>query len=249
MKVALVFAFLVSAALGFEAWTTLRRAEELCHVGRALARGTPVLESWLREARAEPFLGASALRGPPFAVIAFYRGHARQLSGELAARLLPKETRYAFRAVADTPMGDPDMEKRLAGLRPATRSLVCRSVRAPSAEEEKLARLLAEAGHFWADRHALVAQDKKEFARDQEIFCRADGLLRRLHEVVSAATLACREAKPGSKLALGCGADAKQAPGTASVEAEIEELEKEKEINARKLRQKWPDAVVAGLRC
>jgi hypothetical protein len=248
MKIFLAIFLLVAIAGAAEYWALRQRAAGLCHSARALARHAPALSALLREAEADPFLGEAALRGPPNGLTALYRDRARSISAELSARFLPAPATDALRRLALARGEGPELAAALDGLAPAAAGIDCRGT-APAAEADDLAKRIDTAQLFWAERRAVSKIERQEFARDQLIFCHGEDLLKKLRGVVLAADEACRAAKPGSKLARSCGGASREAAGTGSVEEEIRDLEKQKELNLRKLRQKWPVAVVAGLAC
>ena len=65
--------------------------------------------------------------------------------------------------------------------------------------------------------------------------------------VADAAEDACRHAKAGTRLASKCASG--HVESADSLRTELKELEERKELNLRKLRQKWPAGVMAELRC
>lgn len=244
MRVLVAVLLLVSIGSLAGYWTFRRKAEDLCHVARGLAKHGGAVAVWIRESRADPFLGEGALRGPPNGVIAIYRDRARLVAAGVPARFLPDHAREAFARVAHMREANEALAGALEDLRPASAGLECREGDRAGAEAEIVAKI-GEAERFWKDRRASAVLDRQNFANDRVIFCRAEQLLAKLRGVVAVASARCQAAKPGTKLAKSCGGG----NGAGGVEAEIQDLEKEKEINLRKLRQKWPEAVVQGLRC
>jgi len=247
MKLVLLLLLVLAVGAAAATWSLRRRADELCHSAHVLADQAPKVSAWLREAAGDPYLGASALRGPPNGVIALYRERSRALADDVSARVLPPATVEAYRRLGTMRSGDPRLAGALEALRPAVAGLVCRAPASSTAEADDLEKELDAAELFWGEQRAVSKIARQEFARDQSIFCHGEDLLKKLRVVVEAAAEKCRGAKPGSKLARSCAA--KKVSGASSVEAEIQDLEKQRELNLRKLRQKWPEAVVAGLAC
>ena len=205
------------------------------------------MSRWLTEAAADPFLGAAALRGPPNSVLALYRSQARAILSEFSTRLLPEEPIRALQAVSLALNESAALALVLKQLGPAMDGLVCRRSAPESPAGTELAKLVSAGDLFWAERRAVMVVEKQEFAHDREIYCKGDKLLAMLQNIVSAAARACKAARPGSKMARNCAAAPQH--GTPAIEAEIKDVEKEKEFNRHKLRQKWPEGVMAGLTC
>jgi hypothetical protein len=238
--IALLILVLVGAG-GVELWLLRRtRAEAACQAVHALARNVAPLETWLSEAAAEPYLGNAALRGEPAAVMNSVRARARSLVAE--AELLPVPTANALRALASA---GPDPHAALASLPLSLQSFLCREPRSSASPDAELEREIAAASEVFTARKLQVPHDKAEFARDLVIFCKGDQILARLKRVVDAAENKCQAAKAGTKMAKSCAAKR----GDSALEAEMKDVEAQKAVNERKLRQKWPAAVVADLRC
>jgi hypothetical protein len=245
LKLLLAVLLLAAAGAGYEYLTLRRRADALCHSVHALSMHAAAVSTWIRESEADPFLGENALRGPPQGVIATYRQRLRRLSTDWSARFLPAAAVQAIQRVGFENAEGATRLRALAALVPVTKALPCRAEGAPA--NDSLAADVEAANHFWSDRKAAAGQDKLQFARDQVIFCHAEGLLAKLRGMVKASDEACQRAKAGSKLEKSCRAG--RPASTVSVEREIRDLEEERELNRRKLREKWPEAVVEGLRC
>jgi hypothetical protein len=239
----IVFLILVLlSAGGVELWMLRRgRAEAICQSVHALARNVAPLEKWLSEAAAEPYLGDAALRGEPMAAIASFRARARAFAE--VPEFIPPPVTNALRTLAGAGLNP---QEALAAFPPSLQNFQCREPPPATSVEAALEREISAAEEAFTARKLRVPHDRAEFARDLVIFCKGDQILARLKTVAEAAAKKCQQAKPGTKMAKGCAA--KQ--GDSALEAEMKDVEAEKAVNERKLRQKWPAAVVtAGLKC
>ncbi|MGZ3702851.1 MAG: hypothetical protein ACXWSD_13770 [Bdellovibrionota bacterium] len=247
MKWIFLLILVLVAVTGAEFWALRERAEATCHAGHELAaRGAAVAE-WIQEAAADPFLGSNALRGPPNALLAYYRDQARAIVSESSTRLLPEKPVLALQALIRAPEESPELVRALESLKPAFAGFECRKPPVKPSIGAEIDLRLQEGNAFWKERKLLAVQEKKDFARDRAIFCKGDKLLATLKNVVEAAGRACQRARAGSKMARNCTANPHY--GATAVEAEIRDVEKEKEFNRRKLQQKWTPGEMAGLEC
>lgn len=233
----------LTAAAGAEGWALKKQSDRVCRSAVDLAQHAGSLRVWLAEADADPFLGAPALRGPVNAVIAEFRARSRWIQSELGARLLPEQARAAFQELNTTGDNNTAFFGALAKVAELKAGLKCEG-RIPAGEESSLARQVDAANEFWRDQKAHAELAKIEFERDRVIFCKGDELMHGLQRVVQASIGRCQGAKLSAKLAAAC-----EAQKNGPVAAEITDLEKQKEFNMRKLRQKWPEPVLKGLQC
>lgn len=243
MKWVMLFLVLLLCTAGVAAWMLRERVEALCHSSRSLARRAPLVSAWLAEAAAEPFLGESALDGPPSAVIAALRARARVIPSEFSARLVPEPAIKAlqnFALAADRPA----LLKALEELPAAVKSFECRKNESRP-EDTDLDQDFGAAESYWKSRKDRLPADKAAFAADRLIFCKGEELLARLRGLAAVAERKCHDAKTGTKLAKSCSSGG----AISALDAEIQDVQRKRDMNERKLRQKWPTRVVEGLRC
>ncbi len=245
MKLA-ILAILLFAAAAAEFWALKNRAQVLCLSAHSLAEHAPRVAGWVEEANADPFLGPAALQGMQN-VLDLYRLRSREISTELSSRFLSPRVREAFFALALAAEGSPDFAQSLRALPYAADGLRCDA----GAAEPNLAVKMEDASRYWRERGAQLVVDKTEFSRDKNIYCRSEQLLRGLHRLLEVAGKLCESSASGSKLKQACDRG-KRTEGfsvTGKIEAEISDLQKQKEFNMRKLQQKWPARVLKELSC
>ncbi len=231
------------AAAGVEGWALKKQSERVCHSAVDLAQNAEALRAWILEAEADPYLGPAAMRGPVYGVIAEFRNRSRWIQSELSARLLPEQARAAFlrlNTAGDASLPVADALQGISALKPI---LVCEA-RRPAGEEAGLARQIEGAADFWRDQKLLAENAKLEFEQDRVIFCKADELLRGLQRVAQATAGRCAQEKLPPKVKKAC-----EGEKTGPVALEMADLEKQKEFNLKKLRQKWNDGILKGLQC
>jgi hypothetical protein len=244
MKKVGILAALLLATAGGAFWELRRRAVEKEAAACVLAGHAPLVGGWVAEASADPYLGVAALRGPTNSVFAAYRTQARWIAEVPSSWLLPEEAREAFVALSLAELNSEEMAGRLRRL-PAIATILHCDPLPDSDRKDALGKLVRAGEVFWAERRAVAEVERREFARDRVIFCRSAALLERLRSVRDGAAASCGQAPPGSQLAKACAGG----PVPGAVAAEISDLEKQKEFNMRKLRQKWPAGVIRGLEC
>jgi len=236
-------ALALATAAGAEGWALKKQSDRVCRSAVDLAQHAEALRVWLAEADADPFLGTSSLRGPVNSAIAEFRARSRWIQSELGARLLPEQARAAFQQLntaGDSSAAVSGALLKVAGLKSG---LQCEAP-VPAVAESSLAQQVDTGNEFWRDQKAHAELAKLEFERDRVIFCKGDELLQGLRRVVQASLGRCQGEKLSAKQAAACDAQK-----TGPVAMEIADLEKQKEFNMRKLRQKWPEPVLKGLQC
>ncbi len=241
MKTVVVALLLITAAAAAEFWTLRRRAEQLCYAAQELGSHATAASRWLKEAGESPYLGEAALKGAPLKTLSIFRETARRVSGDFSAHLLPDLPIGAFREFGKTEGDGSAVIRALDALVSAGVELDCGRDKPSSGEFDAL---VAEADHTWALRKSAAEASKAEFGNDRQIFCHSEGLIARLRSVVEAAAKKCQLAPRKSKLARGCAEER-----TSGVQGEIDDLERQQELNLHKLREKWPESVIEGLAC
>lgn len=236
----LIAAFALAVVVGLESWTFKQQTEKVCRSAAELAAYAGSVSSWIAEAKADPFLESEALREPMSSLIATYRDRSRWILSEFSTIVLPEQALAAFQELSRA--GDLSrLSPALTAVAELGRFMNC-GVAADSEQASELTRKVREGREFWQSRKELVAQLKKEFAADAMIYCRSDDLLQGLGRVVSAREGRCRDSAAKQR-------DACREGPSEALHGEIADLEKQKEFNMKKLRQKWPESVLKGLAC
>lgn len=250
MKLAIV-ALLLFAAATAEFWALKKRALNLCLSAHSLALHAPVASQWIIEANGDPFLGPKALQEDAQKVLENFRARAREISTELSSRFLSQEVRKAFLSLSLAPEGSQDFASALQELPKIAKGLACARRDPKAQEEQEWAQQVGAGAEYWKARKTQAAAEKEEFAADKDIYCRSDLLLRGLNLMLELASSQCAGSVKGTKLKKACDEVVKKGDKslTQNIEAEISDLQKQKEFNMRKLQQKWPPAVLEGLQC
>lgn len=245
IAIAVAAAVLLAALLTAGVAARKRRIASTCRMARALAEHAPAAAAWVRQAEADPFLGAEAMGGPVGSALALFREQALRAVIDLPSRFSRAEARAAYHVLSRAAPGASQLAAALEAIVPAAADLRCDELGPPAPGEGELSRLMAASRPFWASRVVAAAEGRREFGRDKEIYCRGESLLQGLRRMREVAAGICREAPPASRLAKGCAAGA----GSSALEEEVSDLERQQELNQRKLRQKWPEGALQGLRC
>ncbi|HEY8280469.1 MAG TPA: hypothetical protein VIH99_12645 [Bdellovibrionota bacterium] len=237
----------ISAAAATYGYISYRRkTQDVCLTALHLSQHALTVNSWLREAAADPFLGSAAMRGPTNSVVAHYKERSAWIIENFGSRALPEGVKVTFQELSAAPAGGEAMGAALKKLGAQTSALHCEVQGKAPAPNEELAKLVSAGSLFWSERRAVAAIEKQEFAHDREIYCHADELIARLRKMAGLALENCKRADPKTKLGKSCKA---KESVTGSIEVEIGDLERQKDLNLGKLRQKWPAGVLRGLEC
>lgn len=238
-----IFAILLLAAsAGAQYWAIERRSGRVCRAAAELSMHAPRVGVWLADSAADPFLHGAPFRGPTGAVLEEMLQRARWITSETSGGRLAPEAHKAFHRLAISAREPAALAENLAAVAALSPALRCEG-RAPAGEESKLHFKVSEADRAWDEQKKQVATERLVFEQDRQIYCKGDELLRGLQKVLATRELRCKGGKLPPKQAVACQRKSE------ALDAEIADLEKQKDFNMKKLRQKWPEPVLKELAC
>lgn len=232
MRIVLVIVGLVLAA-GGGIWHARNRSLSVCREGVSLRKAAAQALPWLEAADRDPFLVALLQQGEAADAIRSLRLRAAVAAGAPWSWHLSDDFRASMKSLFTS---EPPQKKFLDALRAFARQPlpeVC-----AEAQDPQLSRDFAAGDVYWHSRLNEARMAKLSFAHDREIFCQSEALTLRLKAVLSATEARCAKSKRGC-----------QASATAPLQQEIEDIEMQKEFNRQKLRRKWPEEILEGLKC
>lgn len=234
---------LLAASAAAQYWAIERRSGRVCRAAAELSAQAPRVRAWLADADADPFLHGAPFRGLTGAVVEEMLQRARWISSETSGGRLPPEAHKAYHELAISAREPAPLSAGLQAVAAFSSSLRCEG-RAPAGEEGRLHFKVSEADRAWDEQKKQAEADKLVFAQDRLIYCKGDELLRSLSKVLATREARCKATKLPPKLAAAC-----QEKTAEALDAEIADLEKQKDFNMKKLRQKWPEPVLKELAC
>lgn len=234
MRAYLTIALLLVACGGGAVWVGRHHSLKRCQSAAFLVSQSKAPQKWLKAAMEDRFLTQLIHEGPVADSLLYISSQAGGLEKDFFAWHFFPQARESFSALG---RASPSDEKGYLAALQAVAELSVPAACVPVADQ-KLIGLLGEAEATWRSRQTEVSLAKVSFARDQTIYCHAESLTNRLKQVLAAA-----EAKCGAKPSASCQKAAD------SIGQEIADIEKQKEFNRNKLRRKWSDEILAGLKC
>lgn len=241
MKWFLVITLLALSA-GVQYWAIQKRSARVCRSAGELSMQAGRVRGWLADSARDPFLYGRVFQGQTGAVIEETLQRARWISSETSGSRLAPDAQAAFQKLGLAAGSEEQLASALEGVAKLAPSLRCEG-RAPAGEDGQLHFRVGEASRAWEGEKREAVLAKLSFEQDKLIYCKGDELLRGLQKVVATREARCKGDKLPPKLAAACKEK------SVALDGEITDLEKQKDFNMRKLRQKWPEPVLKELRC
>jgi hypothetical protein len=233
---------LLALSAGIQYWAIQKRSARVCRSASELSMQADRMRGWLSDSLRDPFLYGRVFRGHTGAVIEETLQRARWISSETSGSRLAPDAQAAFQKLGLAAGSEEKLAAALEGLAKLAPSLRCES-RVPAGEDGQLHFRVGEASRAWEGEKQEAVLAKLSFEQDKLIYCKGDELLRGLQKVVATREARCKGEKLPPKLAASCKEKSE------ALDGEIADLEKQKDFNMRKLRQKWPEPVLKELEC
>ncbi len=233
---------LLAVSAGVQYWAIKRRSERVCYSAVELSAQAPRFSAWLREAKSDPFLEARVFQGTTGSLLLEAVQRARWISSDTSGSRLSPEAEKAFRQLSQARTELGDLASSLEAVGRIAPQLHCESEKRKGTEPQLHFRVM-EASRVWEYEKKAAVVDRATFEQDRIIYCKGDDLIRGIQKVISAREARCKGEKLSAQLAAACKG------GSGALEGEVADLEKQKDFNMRKLRQKWSEPVLKELHC
>lgn len=228
-----MIALLVLACGGGAFWAARKQSLLRCRKASFLASQTLVPARWFEAAVKDRFQESLLRQGAVGEAIAYYREEASVIANDpLLSYYFPEAKARFTQLVSVSPTDEKTFLEALLSVAALSPPAECEP-----AEDATLLTLYRGADHAWQLEQEKVRSLKASFAADLEIYCLASALQARLKLFQAATEERCASTERCAQTVY------------VSISQEIADIEKQKEFNLQKLRRKWPEEILEGLKC